>query len=342
MNKDSGAYARAGVDLDAGRRATELMKAAVQATYTPEVLAGIGSFGGLFSASRLKEMSDPVLVASTDGVGTKTRVAARLNRWDTVGHDIVNHCINDILVQGARPLFFLDYVASSVLDPEQTATIVRGVAAACQVAGCALLGGETAEMPGVYGEGEIDIVGTIVGVLDRPELIDGSAIEEGDHILALPSSGLHTNGFSLARAVLADENWVEPREELGRESIGDALLRPHRSYLPLINRLQEARMPIHGMAHITGGGIVENLPRVLPAGCAAAIRRDSWTIPPIFHLIQKLGGVEEAEMTRVFNLGLGLLLVLPAGAVSLAQRILGDELLAVGQIEKGRPEVRFV
>ena len=333
------AYAQAGVDIEAGQKATHLMKTAVQATYNTAVLAGLGSFGGLYDLSAVRqEMSAPILVASTDGVGTKTRVAARLNQWGSIGHDIVNHCINDILVQGARPLFFLDYVASSQLDPEQIATIVRGIATACQAANCALLGGETAEMPGVYQEHEVDLVGTIIGVVDRQHLIDGSRIEVGDVILGLPSSGLHTNGYTLARAALAEESWLEPHPELG-EPLGKLLLTPHRSYLPQIQRLQEMEIDIHGLAHITGGGIVDNLPRVLPAGTAAHIDRTTWTPPPLFELIQRRGNVSDSEMFRVFNMGLGMLLVISPTQLSLVQKILGDDVLPVGQIVAGEPSV---
>lgn len=327
-------YAQAGVDIAAGQRATELMKAAVQATYTPQVLAGLGSFGGLFDASSFKTMTAPVLVASTDGVGTKTRVAARLNHWGSIGHDIVNHCINDILVQGARPLFFLDYVASAKLDPEQIATIVKGIASACQAAGCALLGGETAEMPGVYQESEIDLVGTIIGVVDRPQLIDGSRIKPGHTILALPSNGLHTNGYTLARAALADVSWLDPHPMLDHP-IGDTLLVPHRSYLPQIQRLQEAGVDILGMAHITGGGVVDNLPRILPKGTAAEIERGRWPEPAIFTLIQQTGEISPEEMFHVFNMGLGMLAIVTAEQTPLAQRLLGDDIFVVGSITAG-------
>jgi hypothetical protein len=228
---EQSAYAQAGVDIAAAQRATELMKTAVQATFGPEVLSDVGNFGGLYDASGLQQLEQPVLVASTDGVGTKTKVAAALNQWDTIGYDIVNHCLNDILVQGARPLFFLDYVATARLDAEQIAQIVTGVANACRAAGCALLGGETAEMPGVY-EPRVDLVGTIVGVVERKRLIDGRRIQPGDLILGLPSSGLHTNGYTLARRVLADLNWHDPRPDLGGQSIGQALLAPHRLIWP--------------------------------------------------------------------------------------------------------------
>lgn len=335
------AYSRAGVDIDAGQTATRLMKDAVQSTYTPQVLAGLGSFGGLYSAAAFKEMNHPILVASTDGVGTKTRVAARLNRWESIGHDLVNHCINDILVQGAQPLFFLDYIASSKLDPQQTALIVKGMADACRAAGCAILGGETAEMPGVYADEEIDVVGTIVGVVDEPQLIDGSQIETGDVILGLASSGLHTNGYTLARAALADENWLEPVAELDRREIGQILLTPHKLYLSHINQLRANEVEIHGLAHITGGGIIDNLPRILPPDTAAVIERGSWPEQPIFNLVRQLGQISHREMFRVFNMGLGMLIVVPANHVTLAQRALGDDVFVVGQIITGEQSVQI-
>lgn len=328
------AYARAGVDIDAGARAVDLMRAAVRATFTPAVLSNVGSFGGLFDASALKNMDQPVLVASTDGVGTKTMVAARMNRWNTIGADLVNHCINDILVQGARPLFFLDYVASSKLDPEQIAAVVGGMATACREAGCALLGGETAEMPGVYQSGEIDLVGTIIGVLDRANLIDGSRIQIGDAILALPSSGLHTNGYSLARRVLENLDWNEHYPALG-QPIGDALLATHRGYVSEIDALQAAGVDLHGLAHITGGGVVDNLPRILPEGSGAKIARGSWDVPPIFTLIQRLGNVNADEMFRVFNMGLGMLIVVPPEQVETALTTL-PEARRIGEIVTGQ------
>ena len=334
-------YAQAGVDIAEGQRATELMKTAVQATYTPRVLAGLGSFGGLYDASFLKQMEAPILVASTDGVGTKTRVAARLNQWGTIGHDLVNHCINDILVQGARPLFFMDYVASAKLAAEQVATVVRGMAVACQAAGCALLGGETAEMPGIYHENEIDVVGTIVGVVDKPQLIDGSRIEPGHVIVGLPSTGLHTNGYTLARHVLANESWLDPHPELDRP-LGEALLVPHRSYLPQIGRLQEMGIHILGLAHITGGGLVDNVPRILPPGTAARIQRGTWPELPIFGLIQRLGQIADAEMFHVFNMGLGMVAILPLAQLPLVQKALGDDVYVVGEITEGAGVVEIV
>jgi phosphoribosylformylglycinamidine cyclo-ligase len=325
------AYRRAGVDIDAGNRAVFLMREAVRATYGPDVITGIGAFGGLFSAAGLKLMDDPVLVASTDGVGTKTMAAARLKRWDTIGQDLVNHCVNDILVMGARPLFFLDYVASSRLDPEQIAAVVGGCAAACQAAGCALIGGETAEMPGVYQPGEIDLVGTIVGVVDRARIIDGMRIQAGDAILALPASGPHTNGYSLARKALDGLDWGTPRDDLHGQSIGEALLAVHRPYLAEINAQREMGIDLRGLAHITGGGVIENLPRVLPEGLGAVIRRDACPVPPIFSLIQAQATIDDAEMYRVFNMGMGMLVIVPPadagrvpGSYRVGEIVMGD------------------
>jgi phosphoribosylformylglycinamidine cyclo-ligase len=324
-------YAQAGVDITAAQQATELMKTAVRATYGPEVLAGIGAFGGLYDAAALKEMAAPVLVASTDGVGTKTKVAARLGRWDTIGRDLVNHCVNDILVQGAQPLFFLDYVASARLDPAQIAAVVAGVADACREAGCALLGGETAEMPGVYEPGEIDLVGTVVGVVEREQIVDGSAIRPGDLILTLPATGLHTNGYSLARQALDGLDWDEYQPALG-SSIGEALLAVHRSYLGPMRRLWSAGVEIRGLAHITGGGVVDNLPRILPDGLGAVIRRGAWPVPPLFDLIQESGRVSEQEMYHVFNMGLGLLVVVPPEAARQVREYLLGDAYEVGHI----------
>ncbi|MBI5928722.1 MAG: phosphoribosylformylglycinamidine cyclo-ligase [Chloroflexi bacterium] len=319
-------YQQAGVNIDAGTQAVHLMKAAVRSTFGPQVLSDMGAFGGLFDGSLLKTMEKPVLVASMDGVGTKTKVAAQLNRWDTVGQDLVNHCINDILVQGAQPLFFLDYVASSQLDPSQIAAIVGGMAQACRAAGCALLGGETAEMPGVYAPNEVDVVGTIIGVVDQNQLIDGHRIQAGDIIMNLPSTGLHTNGFSLARHVLANVDWTNNHPDLGC-SIGDALLAVHQCYLDPVKQLRQAGVDIRGLAHITGGGVIDNLPRILPPGLGATIQLGTWSIPPIFNLIQKLGDISIPELYRVLNMGLGMLVV-----ISSNQRHLASDLTQVGEI----------
>jgi len=335
---DTNTYASAGVDIAAKSHAFELMQQAVRSTYGPEVLAGIGAFGGLFDASALKGMERPVLVASTDGVGTKTKVAARMNRWDTIGQDLVNHCINDILVQGAHPLFFLDYIASSKLNPGQVADIVSGVAAACKEAECALLSGETAEMPGVYEPGEIDLAGTIVGVVERDQVIDGSRIQVGDAIIGLPSAGLHTNGYSLARRVLDGLDWDENHPVLG-ETIGEALLKIHRSYFSAINQLRRAEIDIRGMAHITGGGFQDNLPRVLPEGLSAVIRRGTWPELPLFKLIQQEGQITDEEMFHVFNMGLGMLVVMQRDHVTRFNVALPDSAYIVGEIVAGNKQV---
>ncbi len=332
-------YAQAGVDIDAGQKAVDLMKSAIKATYTENVLSDTGNFGGLFAVDNLKQMQSPVLVASTDGVGTKTKIASALNKWDTIGQDLVNHCINDILVQGAKPLFFLDYVASSKLIPEQIAEIVMGMAKACENAGCALLGGETAEMPGVYETGEVDVVGTIIGVLDKANLIDGSRIKAGDLIFGLPSTGLHTNGFSLARAVLNDLDLNTRYEELGT-TLGEALLAIHRNYVHDIDALKNAQVDIRGLAHITGGGIVDNVPRILPNSADAVIQSKSWKTLPIFEMIQEIGQVEEEEMYRVFNMGIGMIVIVPAEN---EQAVLstGIEIQRIGHITNGNGTVQI-
>lgn len=321
-------YAESGVDVEAGNRAVRLMKAAVEASHGPEVLAGVGSFGGLFDIGGLREAS-PVLVASTDGVGTKTRIACQLGRFDTIGRDLVHHCIDDILVQGARPLFFLDYVASARLDPERIATVVGGVANACKEQGLALLGGETAEMPGVYVEGELDLAGTIVGVVDRGAIIDGSAIEFGDVVIGLTSSGLHTNGYSLARRIVEGADLRSPREGLDGKSLGDALLAVHRSYLPEFRRLSagdpaagEAGVAVRGMAHITGGGLIDNPPRILADDKAFWLDEAAWRAPPIFAWLAREGRVARSEQRRAFNCGVGLLVVVAAEDADRALRLL--------------------
>lgn len=339
----SGAYSTAGVDIAAGQEVTALMADALRSTYTSAVLSDVGTFGGLFSADALTAMRSPVLVASTDGVGTKTKVAARMNRWDTLGQDLVNHCVNDILVQGARPLFFLDYVAASKLVPAQVAALVAGAAEACRAVGCALIGGETAEMPGVYLAGECDLAGTIVGVVERERLLDGSRIQPGDVLLALPSSGPHTNGYSLARRVLDALDWAEPREDLNGQSIGGALLAVHRSYLSQVEHLWQAGIEIRGLAHITGGGVIDNLPRILPEGTAATVERGTWPIPPIFDLIAREGSVPPDELYHVFNMGLGMLVVVPEDQTERALATLPGDIFRVGVIvsagSEGGPRV---
>jgi phosphoribosylformylglycinamidine cyclo-ligase len=324
----SSAYTAAGVDLGAADETINLITEAVRSTYDSRVLAGIGAFGGLFELTDLPER--PVLVASTDGVGTKTVVAASVNRYEGLGFDIVNHCINDILVQGARPLFFLDYIASSRLDPQVVARVVASAAEACRAAGVALLGGETAEMPGVYQRGELDLVGTIVGVVDRSRIIDGSRIRSGDVVVALESGGLQTNGFSLARAILS-ERYQQP---LGDGTVADALLVPHRSYLDAVMPLLDADL-LHGLAHITGGGIPGNLGRILPDGLGAELQTGSWPVPEIFSLLSEAGQVTAAEMHRVFNMGAGFMLVLPRKSLERARELAGEPLHEIGVISEG-------
>jgi phosphoribosylformylglycinamidine cyclo-ligase len=301
-------YKKSGVDIDAGNEVVRRIRSLARGTFTPGVLSEIGSFGGLFQLGA-SGVDDPVLVASADGVGTKLRLAFMTGVHTTIGVDLVNHCTNDILVQGAQPLFFLDYLATGRLDPDVAVQIVEGLATACRDNGCALLGGETAEMPGFYGDGEYDVAGFIVGVVPRSKVIDGKAIVPGDVLVGLPSSGLHTNGYSLARRIAFDVAQLDVRAvvpELGRP-IGEALLVPHRSYLPVIRPLL-ANTLIKGMAHITGGGITDNLPRVLPAGTHARIVRSSWRTPALFEWLQRAGDVPDADMFRTFNMGIGLIL----------------------------------
>ncbi len=336
------AYARAGVNIDAGNRAVELMKAAVQSTYGEEVLAGIGAFGGQFDASRLRGMRAPVLVSSTDGVGTKTSLGVALGRLAGLGQDMVNHSIDDILVQGATPLFFMDYIAASKLDPAKVAEIVGGMAEACRASGCALLGGETAEMPGIYREGEMDIAGTIVGFAERAQILPRSDITEGDILIGLASSGLHTNGYSLARAIVADKDLNAIQPELG-ESLADTLLRPHRSYLPLLQRALNAEPRIvKGLAHITGGGLIENLPRVLPSHVDATIKIGSWKLPPLFSLLQRWGTIGDDEMRRVFNLGIGMVAIIDPTDRERFAALLPEPAFEIGVLVPGSGKVIFV
>jgi phosphoribosylformylglycinamidine cyclo-ligase len=319
-------YKTSGVDIDAGNEAVCRIRRLARSTFTPGVLSDIGSFGGLF---RLNDagLKDPVLVSSADGVGTKLKVAFLAGRHDTIGIDLVNHCVNDILVQGAAPLFFLDYLGTGQLSPLVAEQIVTGMAQACRDNGCALLGGETAEMPGFYAGGEYDVAGFIVGAVEREQLIDGRSITAGDVLVGVPSSGLHTNGYSLARRIVFEKLGLGVDDlvpELGR-SVGEALLEPHRSYLPMIGPLVASGF-IKGMAHITGGGITDNLPRVLPPGTAAVVRRAAWEVPPIFEWLQRSGNVPVDDMFRTFNMGIGLIVVVAAAD---ADRLL-DEVHARG------------
>ena len=305
MTHPVNAYASTGVDLDAADAAKRAMRDAIRATHGPQVLGAMGGFGGLFALDP-GGLREPVLVSSIDGVGTKLKIAFALDRHETVGADLVNHCVNDILVCGARPLFFLDYLALGAMDADQATAVVRGVAAACREADCALIGGETAAMPGFYAPGEYDLAGCIVGLAERDKLISGESIQMGDVVIGLPSLGLHTNGYSLARAVFSDADLRAPVPELGR-SLGDELLQPHRSYLREVAPLAEAGL-VTGMAHITGGGLLDNPPRVVPDGLAVRLDASTWDIPPIFRLIQRQGNIAWSEMARVFNLGLGFLI----------------------------------
>jgi phosphoribosylformylglycinamidine cyclo-ligase len=339
-------YKAAGVDIDAGNEAVRRIRGLAKSTFTPGVLSEIGSFGGLFRLDR-ERFKEPVLVSSADGVGTKLKVAFMTGRHDTVGGDLVNHCVNDILVQGAEPLFFLDYLATGRLEPNIAEQVIGGIARACRENSCALIGGETAEMPGFYAQGEYDIAGFIVGVVDRSRIIDGHGIVPGDVLIGLPSAGLHTNGYSLARRVFFEiAGWKVNTYvgELGK-SAGDALLAPHRSYLNLLKPVIERRWA-KGLAHITGGGITENLPRILPEGCGAEIDTRAWQVPAIFRVLQQRGNIAGDEMFRTFNMGIGLVV---ACARSDADRVLNTIRTAgengagrIGFVVAGERSVRYI
>jgi phosphoribosylformylglycinamidine cyclo-ligase len=334
-------YASSGVDIDAGNRAVALMRDAVRSTYGKQVLAGIGAFGGLYDAAALKGMREPVLVASTDGVGTKVKLAAQAHRYASIGADIVNHCINDILVQGARPLFFLDYLASSQLDANVMAEIVTGIAAACRVADCALLGGETAEMPGVYAPGAFDVAGTVVGIVERANILPRQDLRAGDLLVGLRSSGPHTNGYSLIRKIFEAVSLETFFPELGM-TLADALLAPHRSYLAILQpALAHAASPIKALAHLTGGGFIENIPRVLPEYLDAVIRTESWPVPPLFRLIQQRGDLPRAEMYRVFNMGIGMVGIVTPEQVETFQTLAGEPTWVIGELVPGEKKVNL-
>ena len=324
--KASVSYADAGVDISAGDRAKQRIKMLARKTFNKNVLSEIGGFGGLFALD-LAKFPDPVLVSSADGVGTKLKLAFELGIHHTVGADLVNHCVNDIAVQGATPLFFLDYLATGKLESDIVETVVRGLSEACRANGCALIGGETAQMPGFYADGEYDLAGTIVGAANRPDLITGEKIEPGDVLLGLPSNGLHTNGYSLARKLLFEVARYGPDQYVNelKDKTGGALMRTHRSYLSVIKKLTAggpASGLVSGFAHITGGGITENLPRILPRGFDAVIDLSSWAVPPLFTHLQQLGNVEQDEMFRTFNMGIGLIAVIPAEQIKKAKAIL--------------------
>ena len=332
-------YADAGVDIDAKAAALARAKAAIRSTFTPGVLGDVGGFGGLFRPD-FSKYREPVLVASTDGVGTKLKVAIAMGRHDACGGDLLNHCVNDILVQGARPLFFLDYIATGKVEPGVIEAVIEGIARACKENGAALLGGETAEMPGFYAAGEYDVAGTIVGVVERDRILDGSRISAGDIALGLPSLGLQTNGYTLARKVFFDTMGHKPQdrlEELGGRAIGDVLLDPHLSYLRALEPLLDADL-VHGMAHLTGGGFYDNIPRVLPEGLDVRIKSGAWPVPDVFEVIGRNGAVSFEEMHRVFNMGIGM--VVFVGAADLARvadlwKSAGQRWYAIGNVKAG-------
>jgi len=318
------------------------IKDVVKKTFDEHVLQDIGSFGAMYSFPQ--GMEEPVLVSSVDGVGTKLKLAFMMNKHDTVGIDLVSHCVNDILVQGARPLFFLDYLAFGVLEPNVVVEVIKGLATGCRYAGCALIGGETAEMPGMYIQGEYDLAGTIVGVVDRKNIVDGNSIEPGDVVIGLRSSGLHTNGYSLARKVCFDVAGLECDSPMPGTShtVGEELLAPHRSYAKVIQVLMRV-VKVKGMAHITGGGITENLPRTLPTGCGVEINLNSWVVPPIFSFMKKTGNIADLEMLRTFNMGMGYLIIVSEQDAPKAVDVLqaGEEPVVIGRVVSGPKEVHY-
>jgi phosphoribosylformylglycinamidine cyclo-ligase len=334
------AYTGAGVNIHLADTLKGGLKQKVRKTRRPEVLGSIGGFGGLFALD-LKKHKRPVLVSSMDGVGTKLKIAVALNKHDTVGQDLVNHCVNDIAAVGAEPLFFLDYIGMGKLGPRVFGQIIDGLVKACAEAGCALIGGETAQMPGMYAAGDYDLVSTIVGVVERDQIIDGSRIRPGDAIIGLASTGLHTNGYSLARQVLFAQMRVRLDDYHGALgcTFGEELLKVHRNYWPVIRKVRDS---IHGIAHITGGGFYDNIPRVLPKNCRAVIRNGSWEVPVIFKLLQEGGGITDEEMHRVFNMGIGMVLVVDPKSVAAVQRVAsraGVKSYLIGEIRKGKPGV---
>jgi len=332
VDQSKKAYARAGVDVDLGNKLKRQIQSLVRETHGPQVLGKVGGFGGLFRASFLG-MREPVLVASIDGVGTKLKIAFALDRHDTVGADLVNHCVNDIVVVGARPLFFLDYIGCERLERRVFQELLRGLSRACRAAGCSLLGGETAQMPGIYRKGEYDLAGCIVGVVKREEIIDGQKIRPGDAILGLASNGLHTNGYSLARETLFKKMRLKVTSRLPglTKTVGDELLRVHKNYQPLLAKIPSG--VIKGLAHITGGGLIDNLPRILPPNCDAVIETKSWKVPRIFQILQQNGNIDLREMYQVFNMGIGMAAVVAEQNADRAMSILGAK--RIGRIERG-------
>jgi phosphoribosylformylglycinamidine cyclo-ligase len=341
MSKTPLTYKDAGVDIDAKNSARGRIRGLARSTYTDGVLSDIGAFGGMF-ACNFAGFQNPVLVSSTDGVGTKLKVAVMMNRHNTVGADLVNHCVNDILVQGARPLFFLDYVATGKLDPEVIVSVVEGVARGCREAGCALIGGETAEMPGMYADGEYDLAGFIVGVVDRDRIIDGKSIRHGDVLIGLPSVGLHTNGYALARKVFFEIGRLTPESKISGldNAIGDELLKPHLNYEPLLRDAISKHL-IEGLAHITGGGISENLDRILPPNCQAEVQLGSWPVIPLCQAIAQLGNIERMEMLRATNMGIGMIAVVRPANVDAFTATLKTPHYRIGNIIPGEPRVTY-
>ncbi len=339
MKEEKLTYKEAGVDTKEGERAVRLMKDHVKRTFTPNVLTGLGSFGSLFKLD-IKEMKEPVLVAGTDGVGTKLKIAFLMEKHDTVGQDCVAMCINDVLCQGATPLFFLDYIATGKVHAEKVAEIVKGIADGCVLGECALVGGETAEMPDFYGNGEYDMAGFAVGVVDREKVIDGSAIQEGNVLIGIPSSGIHSNGYSLVRKIVFEKEKMDVMdyvEELG-ETVGEALLRPTKIYTAACKAARKAA-EVNGIIHITGGGFFENIPRIIPEGLGVEIQLGSWEVPPIFRYLQKCGDIEEAEMFATFNMGVGMIMIVKeedAKTVMHALREAGEKADIIGSIVKGQ------
>jgi phosphoribosylformylglycinamidine cyclo-ligase len=335
-------YTDAGVSIDSANRATERIKELARTTFNKQTLSEIGTFGGMFDCS-FPGLAEPVLVASADGVGTKLKVAIEANIHNTVGQDLVNHCVNDILVQGARPLFFMDYIATGKLDPEIIASIIDGIVVGCRANGCVLLGGETAEMPGFYSNRDYDIAGFIVGVVDRKKIIDGKGIREDDTVLALRSSGLHTNGYSLARKLFFEVAGYKINtriEEIG-QTIGEALLSTHKSYLNSLAPLLDKGY-IKGLAHITGGGLLENIPRILPNNTSVEIKTSSWTVPALFSLMQQIGNVDRDEMYRTFNMGIGMVIICSrqlAREVQSGIAQTGEECIEIGKVISGNRQV---
>ncbi|MGI9101199.1 MAG: phosphoribosylformylglycinamidine cyclo-ligase [Terriglobales bacterium] len=337
-------YADAGVDLERASRAKQRIKYLAHKTFTKSVLGEIGGFGGLFALDK-KKYKDPVLVASVDGVGTKLKIAFEMNLHHTIGSDLVNHCVNDIGVQGASPLFFMDYFASGKLDPEIAERVIAGIADACKHNGCALIGGETAEMPGFYERGEYDLAGFIVGIVDRDRIVTGKDVQVGDVLVGLPSNGLHTNGYSLARKLLFAIARYSPETYVNelKNKVGNELMRVHKSYWPVLKKLVDAGA-VSAMAHITGGGITENLPRVLPKGTAAVVELGTWPVQPIFQHLQHLGNIPQDEMMRTFNMGVGMVLVVPTKKFKKVQTLLeraGEKGFTIGRIVKGERKVLY-